>query len=353
MVSLNRVGLVYDERCLLHRYKKGEHFENPDRILIPYKHLEQCELLSKLHKVQTREAYDHELKLCHSQCYTEEVREARENSNTFPFIQKFHGEGPRCTYFSAETYLSAKVAAGSAIELTNAVISKEVEHGFALIRPPGHHACNNMAAGYCFFNNIAVAAKHAIKQGMKRILIIDWDVHHGNGTQDIFYNTDQVLYISLHRFDAYPATEQGDCSHYGAGNGFGYNINIPWLGHAMGDGDYRVAFEKIIMPVARKFAPDLIMVSCGFDSAHGDPFGGYNLTIPFYGWMTSQLMALAQLVVFLEGGYLIENMTRGCEEVVQTLLTGKPSDDIKNNISEAGIRCIEEVIAVIKEKWLD
>ncbi|KHJ94001.1 histone deacetylase family protein [Oesophagostomum dentatum] len=150
-------------------------------------------------------------------------------------------------------------------------------NAFALVRPPGHHAGISEPSGFCIFNNVAVAAQYAIdKYGLRRVLILDWDVHHGNGTQEIFWEDNRVLYISLHRHDEgtfYPMGEPKDYADVGEGKGRGFSVNIPWNGGKIGDDAYRAAFSKIVMPIAYEFCPELVFISAGFDAAVGDPLG--------------------------------------------------------------------------------
>ncbi|KAJ1493209.1 hypothetical protein T484DRAFT_1610676 [Baffinella frigidus] len=178
--------------------------------------------------------------------------------------------------------------------------------------------------GFCFFNYVAAAAAVAKSEfGLKRVLILDWDVHHGNGTEKMFINDPSVLYISLHRYDDgsfYPGT--GPAEEVGVREGAGYNVNIPWPHSGMGDAEYLLAFERVVMPIARSYNPELVLVSAGFDAAHGDPLGGCNVTPYGYGQMTNMLRGLAggRMVVALEGGYNLRSISRSMEAVVRVLL---------------------------------
>lgn len=181
-------------------------------------------------------------------------------------------------YLNPHTFDSALLAAGNVIQVVDAVCNEEAERGVAIIRPPGHHAEIDEACGFCIFNNAAVAAKYAIQShDLKRVLIVDWDVHHGNGIQNIFYNSSNVLYISLHRYDHgtfFPARPDANVNFVGSGQGEGYNVNIPWNGPRMGDTEYALAFYNIVLPIAYEYNPELVLVSAGFDAARGDPLGG-------------------------------------------------------------------------------
>lgn len=198
--------------------------------------------------------------------------------------------------------------------------------GVAIIRPPGHHAEADEACGFCIFNNVAVGAKYAMEMhGAKRILILDWDVHHGNGIQNIFYDDPRVLYISIHRFDGgtfFPGKLDADHTFVGSGSGKGFNINIPWNGSGMGDPEYSMAFFALVLPIAYQFNPDLVLVSSGFDAARGDPLGRCKVSPEFYGFMTHHLKALAngKVIVALEGGYNLNSISLSMTMVTKALL---------------------------------
>lgn len=211
-------------------------------------------------------------------------------------------------YFNQLTWQSAMLSAGGAIETCRAVASRQLKNAIAVIRPPGHHAEENRPMGFCMFDNVAIAAKVCqidYKETCRKILIVDWDVHHGNGIQQAFYSDPNVLYVSLHvhedgRF--YPAGPYGDHFHCGTGAGEGKNINVPWPTKGMGDADYMFAFQHVVMPVAYDFDPDLVIIAAGFDAAVGDQLGGCFVTPTCYAHMTHMLMSLAEgkLVVCLE-----------------------------------------------------
>ncbi|KPM02803.1 histone deacetylase 4-like protein [Sarcoptes scabiei] len=233
------------------------------------------------------------------------------------------------TWNEIHTAGAARMAAGCVIELATKVALKEVKNGFAIVRPPGSHAEYQQPMGYCFFNSIAIAAK-ILKQklNLKRILIVDWDVHHGNGFQQAFYDDPEVLYISLHRHDEgnfFPGT--GDPTETGIGAGQGFNINIGFNGSlnpAMGDAEYVAAFRTVVMPIARQFNPEIVLVACGFDAAigHPPPLGGYLVTPACFAYMTQQLMTLAggKIVLALEGGYELTSICDCAQACVSALL---------------------------------
>ena len=218
-----------------------------------------------------------------------------------------------CT--SAASYSAACLAAGAAIDGARLVAEGGAANAFALVRPPGHHAEYGYAKGFCLFNNIAVAAAFALRElGLKRVLVIDWDLHHGNGTQNSFYTTDQVLYFSTHMYPYYPGS--GALQEIGSGRGEGYNLNVPLSG-GMNDLAYATVFNDILSPVARQFEPELIMVSAGYDIYHGDPLGTMAVTEAGFAYLTRVVRELAEelcggrLLMTLEGGYNLTGLREG------------------------------------------
>ena len=213
---------------------------------------------------------------------------------------------------SAQSFEVALLAAGAGINLCDAVMDGRIENGFALIRPPGHHAEHDQALGFCIFNNVAIAARHLrAEHGLGRIAILDWDVHHGNGTQHSFETDPDVLYISLHQFPFYPGT--GAASEIGIGPGAGSILNCP-LPAGSGAVQYELAFHQQIIPKLDEFRPDFILISCGFDAHENDPLGSMELSTEFFGSMTEWMLEVAhrhcagRLVSLLEGGYDIDAM---------------------------------------------
>ena len=209
-----------------------------------------------------------------------------------------------------KSYSVAINAVGALLSLSDAVIAKEVDNAFALVRPPGHHAESDMAMGFCLFNSIAIAARYLQKKHkLMRILILDWDVHHGNGTQHIFEKDPSVFYISLHQFPYYPGS--GALSETGIDAGMGTTLNCP-MSAGSGDMHYKQAFDEIIMPAARNFNPDAILLSAGFDAHHADPLANINLSTQSFIWMTQMMMELAtdccagRIISVLEGGYNLD-----------------------------------------------
>ena len=234
------------------------------------------------------------------------------------------------TYVVPESYEIALLAAGGAIRAVEAVVGGEAEAALALVRPPGHHAVPDAPMGFCLFNNVAIAARYAQRMlGIERVLIVDFDVHHGNGTQDIFYEDPSVLFVSTHQEGIYPGT--GAADELGAGAGAGYNINLP-LPAGAGDAAMRVMLSEVIVPAAARFRPNLVMVSAGFDAHWLDPLASLQFTLAGYAHLTRTLMAIAaehclgRMAIVLEGGYHLAALAGGVTTVVRTLMgeTGFP-----------------------------
>jgi len=219
------------------------------------------------------------------------------------------------TITSARSYEAAVLAAGAVVGGARLVAAQEVANAFALVRPPGHHAEKGYAKGFCLFNNVAVAAAYALRElGLKRVLIVDWDLHHGNGTQNSFYQTDQVLYFSTHMYPYYPGS--GALQEQGSGRGEGYNVNVPLSG-GMNDLAYATIFNDVLAPIARQYQPEMIMVSAGYDIYYGDPLGTMAVTEAGFAHLTRVVKNLAtelcggRLLLTLEGGYSLTGLRDG------------------------------------------
>ncbi|KAF9520432.1 hypothetical protein BS47DRAFT_765446 [Hydnum rufescens UP504] len=350
-------GYIYDEKMLLHRpYMDTDHPEQPERIRGIDNMLSVNGLVRRMKRLEPRSVLKEELLLVHGSDHIEKVED----------IQYLSEEGIRMAslyyeylslYISPSTTECAKLSCGCAIEAALAVARGEVANSLAIIRPPGHHAEPSEHMGFCFFNNVAVAARVVrAKTNLKKILIVDWDVHHGNGTQKAFYDDPDVLYISLHRHDNgdfYPSGNYGDMDHCGMDKGIGRNVNIPWPTPGMGDADYLYAFMKIVLPIAYEFAPELVIVSAGFDAAAGDPVGECNVTPAGYAHMTQLLSPLAggKMAVILEGGYNVHSNSQSCLAVARVLLGGTAPHLNPLVASEAATETIYQVSIVQSRYW--
>jgi acetoin utilization deacetylase AcuC-like enzyme len=229
------------------------------------------------------------------------------------------------TYTSPESHEVALLAAGAAVDAVERVLGGKHQRAFALVRPPGHHAERHRAMGFCFYNNVAVAAAHARSMGAERVAIVDYDVHHGNGTQHMFETDPSVLYLSTHQYPYYPGT--GAADEIGRGQGRGFTVNIP-LEVGATDDDYRVVFDEIVVPVLLRFAPDLVLVSAGFDAHERDPLAGMRLTATAFEAMTAALCQVAEeccggrIMAVTEGGYNLRALAESMQAAVDALGSG-------------------------------
>ncbi|XP_056338508.1 polyamine deacetylase HDAC10 isoform X2 [Oenanthe melanoleuca] len=262
------------------------------------------------------------------------------------------------SFIRCSTYRCARLAVGATLQLVDAVMSGKVRNGMALVRPPGHHSQRNAANGFCLFNNVAIAAEYAkLKYGLQRILIVDWDVHHGQGTQYIFEEDPSVLYFSWHRYEHqefWPSLRESDYDAVGLGKGKGFNINLPWNKVGMGNSDYLAAFFHVLLPTAFEFDPELVIVSSGYDSGIGDPEGQMNATPEVFAQLTHFLMQLAngKLCVILEGGYHLKSLGESVCMTVKTLL-GDPVPQVTGEMAPclSAIESIQNVRAAHKPYW--
>ena len=245
---------------------------------------------------------------------------------------------PRTTLLDADTYVGpdaltiALLSAGGAVGAVDTVLGGRADNGLAAIRPPGHHAMPDYGMGFCLLGNVAIAARHAqIQYGIERVLIVDYDVHHGNGTEAMFYDDPSVLYISTHQHPLYPGT--GAATDIGTGRGEGYTINIP-LPEGSGDANYATVFDQIIWGVAERFQPQLILVSVGFDAYWADPLAAMRLTLNGYSHLAGEVIRMAQrfcegkVVFVFEGGYNMDALRYGASNVARLLLGDPPNDPL-------------------------
>jgi len=305
-------GVVFDRRFADHSMGPG-HPESPERVLALNRMLEE-EARGEFLPVVPRPATDAEIARVHEPAYIDLLRSTA-------------GRGPVVldpdTAAGPKTFETALLAAGGFIRLLDHILDGRAANGFALVRPPGHHAEASQAMGFCFLNNVAVGAEHLVRErGLRRVLIVDWDLHHGNGTQHAFYSRPDVLYFSTHQVPLYPGT--GSVRELGHGPGLGHNLNVP-LTAGKGDGDYLHVFRSLLSPVAAAFRPEFVLVSAGFDIAAGDPLGGMLVSRQGFGWLADALLDMAEascpgrLALVLEGGYNVDALTGGVREVLGRL----------------------------------
>ncbi|XP_061272320.1 histone deacetylase 7 isoform X7 [Bos javanicus] len=375
-------GLVYDSVMLKHQCSCGDNSRHPEhagRIQSIWSRLLERGLRSQCESLRGRKASLEELQSVHSERHvllygTNPLSRLKLDNGKLAGLlaQRMFvmlpcgGVGVDTDTIWNELHSSnaARWAAGSVTDLAFKVASRELKNGFAVVRPPGHHADHSTAMGFCFFNSVAIACRQLQQQGKaSKILIVDWDVHHGNGTQQTFYQDPNVLYISLHRHDDgnfFPGS--GAVDEVGAGSGEGFNVNVAWAGGLdppMGDPEYLAAFRIVVMPIAREFSPDLVLVSAGFDAAEGHPppLGGYHVSAKCFGYMTQQLMSLAggAVVLALEGGHDLTAICDASEACVAALLGNKvdplSEEGWKQKPNLNAIRSLEAVIRVHSEYW--
>uniref|UniRef100_A0A182QX80 UBP-type domain-containing protein n=1 Tax=Anopheles farauti TaxID=69004 RepID=A0A182QX80_9DIPT len=318
-----RVCYVYDELMLEHRNSHEKwHPEQPERIAKIMQRLTgDYQLVQRMHRLTGRAATTDELCLVHDPQHVQLIEQVCESSTMKQTAEQYNS-----IYFHPRTNASARMAAGSVLEVVSEVLNGTARSGLCVVRPPGHHAEPDAPHGFCIFNNVAVAARHALEHhGLRRVLIVDWDVHHGNGTQHIFEQDARVLYVSVHRYDNgafFPKSTDANYTVVGSGAGEGFNVNIPWNRKGMGDPEYVAAFHQVILPIAYEFDPELVLVSAGFDAAIGDPLGGCRVTPEAYGHFTHWLSALAggRVVVCLEGGYNVNSISHAMAMCAKALL---------------------------------
>uniref|UniRef100_A0A8C5RWE8 Protein deacetylase HDAC6 n=1 Tax=Laticauda laticaudata TaxID=8630 RepID=A0A8C5RWE8_LATLA len=319
-------GLVYDEKMMEHyNMWDSQHPELPQRVSRIFQRHRELHLTERCCRLPARLASEEELQMCHSLAYVETLKST---ATMKPRDLHRQGDQYNSVYICASSYQCARLAAGSAFSAVEAVLSGKTQNAVAIVRPPGHHAESDTACGFCFFNSVALAARYAQRLA-QRVMILDWDVHHGNGTQHIFEDDPSVLYISLHRFDNgtfFPTSEDADYDRVGVGPGEGFTLNVPWNCSRMGDSEYLAAFHQIIMPVSYEFNPELVLVSAGFDAARGDPLGGCLVTPECYAHMTHLLLGLAggKVAIVLEGGYNLESISESMTMCTRSLLGDPP-----------------------------
>ncbi|XP_054976669.1 histone deacetylase 4 isoform X2 [Sorex araneus] len=374
-------GLVYDTLMLKHQCACGSsstHPEHAGRIQSIWSRLQETGLRGKCECIRGRKATLEELQTVHSEAHallygTNPLNRQKLDSKKLlgslasVFVRlPCGGVGVDSDTIWNEVHSSgaARLAVGCVVELVFKVATGELKNGFAVVRPPGHHAEESTPMGFCYFNSVAIAAKLLQQRlSVSKTLIVDWDVHHGNGTQQAFYSDPSVLYVSLHRYDDgnfFPGSGAPD--EVGTGPGVGFNVNMAFTGGLdppMGDAEYLAAFRTVVMPIASEFAPDVVLVSSGFDAVEGHPtpLGGYNLSARCFGYLTRQLMGLAggRIVLALEGGHDLTAICDASEACVSALL-GNELDPLPEKVLEQrpnanAVRSMEKVISIHSQYW--
>jgi acetoin utilization deacetylase AcuC-like enzyme len=337
-----KTGIVRDERYMLHDMGPF-HPEKPERLEAIYAMLDDKAMAGKYQAIKARPATKEVIGLIHESSYIDYLEETQGKENTFLDPD---------TQTSAHSYEAAILAVGGLCEAISSVNGGQVQNAFALVRPPGHHAEKDRAMGFCLFNNVAIGARYAQNRlNLGRVLIVDWDVHHGNGTQHAFERDPSVLYFSTHQSPFYPGT--GSFDQTGRGEGEGFTVNIP-LPSGMGDVEFVGIFEKILKPVALEFGPEIILVSTGFDTYEGDPLGGMGVTPKGFAAMTKSIMEIAdsccqgKMVLTLEGGYNPEGQAE-CIKRVLLEMAGLTNTSPRDPLDGGDLRILEKIIQEVKK----
>lgn len=378
-----QTGLVYDVRMRFHveaiPTESDVHPEDPRRIHAIFEAFVHAGLAWRkgadgpsdyyMGRIDARQVTKEEVCLVHTERHWEWIQSL--SSKTAEELEEElqhpgQYQSMDSVYLSPNTPFCAALSAGGAIEACRAIMLGKVKNVFAVIRPPGHHAEREDVKGFCFYDNVSIATKACQREfgeQCRKVLILDWDVHHGNGIQQANYDDPNVLYISLHvhkNGTFYPEHSYrdrrppyGDRFHCGEGAGIGKNVNIPWSKHGMGDADYVYAFQQIVMPIATEFNPDLVVIAAGFDAADGDMLGGCHVTPAGYAHMTHMLMSLAQgrVAVCLEGGYNLDSIARSACAVGRTLM-GEPPDRLEDmEPMKSAVDDIKQVVRQQSKFW--
>jgi acetoin utilization deacetylase AcuC-like enzyme len=337
-------GVVFDRRFSDHTMGPY-HVESPERVLALNRMLEE-EAPGKFVPIEPRPATEEEIAWVHERGYIDFLKATAGRASVF--LDGDTSTGPK-------TYETALLAAGGFLKAIDVIMEGRARNAFALVRPPGHHAEASQAMGFCFFNNVAVGAEYLIRRhGLGRILIADWDLHHGNGTQHTFYSRRDVLYFSTHQVPLYPGT--GATREIGEGQGKGYNLNVP-LTSGKGDEDFLYVYQKILSPVSAQFKPEFILVSAGFDIGAADPLGGMLVSRLGFGLLADSLLKMAEescpgrVALVLEGGYDIPTLENGVREVLERLSSPAPASLPDPRVSEATLRELDPCFRVFRDFW--
>jgi len=337
-------GVVFDRRFANHSMGPF-HVESPERILVLNRLLEEA-AAGEFVPIEPRPAAESEVAWVHERGYIDFLKATAGHETVV--LDADTSAGPK-------TFETALLAAGGFLSALEAILDGRVRNALALVRPPGHHAEASRAMGFCFFNNVAIGAEYLIRRhGLRRILIVDWDLHHGNGTQHAFYSRPDVLYFSTHQVPLYPGT--GAVRETGDGPGKGFNLNVP-LTAGKGDGDFLHIYRRILSPVSAQFDPEFILVSAGFDIGRGDPLGGMLVDREGFGLLADALLHMARkscpgrVAFVLEGGYDLPTLENGVQEVLGRLSREAPSPLPDPAVSPVTLRELEPCIRAFSDYW--
>jgi len=342
---MSKVGIVLDKLYVDHDNGMG-HPESQERILAIVDMLKFTKLFDEVVRIEPRDATREEITLVHTPEHYDNIASTKGRPKVF-----LDADTSTCPV----SFDAALRAAGGMISAIDSVLSGEVDRAFPLVRPPGHHAEADRAMGFCLFNNVAVGAAYLTEvKGLERVLVIDWDIHHGNGTQHIFYDTSKVLYFSTHQYPFYPGT--GAAEEVGSGEGKGYTVNVP-MEPGMGDDEFIRIFEEILKPIIDQYKPEFILVSAGFDIYFEDPLGGMKVSPEGFAKLTRLLTDEAdkicdgKIVFLLEGGYNLDGLWISTKEVIEELLDKKKTE-YKLSVSETNVdSLIDNIKKIYSDYW--
>lgn len=354
------VGYLYDEKMCRHR--QANEYECPKRIKVIYNKLVTEGITDRCYRVEAKSAKLKHLRLVPSEKHIVSLKEAcsKDSKSREKKAAEFDS-----IYLNDKSEECAALAAGSVIRLAKKVASGQLASGVAIGRPPGHHADPSIPRGFCLYVNIAIAAKYLLNKaslGIKKILIVDFDIHHGNGTQKVFQRDNRVLFFSIHRYGKikgektpfYPGDDVGSHDRIGQGSGLGFNINLPWENdEGFGAADYAAAFDYLLMPIAKVFQPDIVLVSAGFDAAPNDPLGDCCVSPYGYYTMIKKLMTLAngKLVLALEGGYNLDNLANSMLSCFKALLNDEHASVQQVPVKDSTWDLISKVRTELAPHW--
>ncbi len=327
--TIHSTGLVFDT-SFLHHVAPISHPERPDRLSACIQHLQNSGILERLRTVECRPATPAELDRAHEPAYVRRIIERLE-------LKRSGYLDLGDTFYSPGTLDATLKASGGGVDLSLAVMEGKLDGGMALVRPPGHHADRDTAMGFCIFNHVAVAARALLAKGARKVAILDFDVHHGNGTQDIFLEDPRVLYASLHQSPLFPGT--GDASEIGVADGLGTTVNLP-LAPYCDDVDWLFGLERLILPLIRAFSPDILLVSAGFDAHHSDGISTQQVSDAGYAAIAQRIVQCAdtvcggKIVCFLEGGYHLEGLSQGVASLLRQM-ESRSTDPVLKPTTEA------------------
>jgi len=340
-----KVGIVLDKLYVDHDNGPG-HPETFERVLAIVDMLNFTKMMDEVIRIEPRDATREEITLVHSLEHYNKIASTKGKPRVFLDAD---------TTTSAASFDAAVRAVGGTISTIDSVLNGKVDRAFPIVRPPGHHAEADRPMGFCLFNNVAVGAAYLTEvKGLERVLVIDWDVHHGNGTQHIFEDSSKVLYFSTHQFPFYPGT--GAAEEIGTGEGKGYTVNVP-LQPEMGDNEFIRIFDEILRPVIEQYKPEFILVSAGFDIFFEDPLGGMKVTPEGFAKLTRQLTDQADkicngnIIFLLEGGYNLDGLWISTKEMLEELLDKKRSDYSIGDTATKADEVIDNTKRIFADYW--